>query len=194
MAWRKWITPRRNCRSWLLYTNSPRGTCEGGVNAIQVYEVCLTCSLGLVELESPTKLLERRIIWLYPRSIESETLGETPSDVCSKKLPDASDAAAIWEPLFCPTSHPFSLWMPCCNHFLGPATLGGRQQTCTARTWQWLPSCFCLAPHASHLRAYFCIPKAQKEYGVPLNARTQAVWKSREFSASLRIHIWTNER
>ena len=78
-----------------MYTNSPRGTCEGGVNAKQVYEVCLTCSLGLVELESPTKLLGRRIIWLYPRSIESETLGETPSDVCSKKLPDASDAAAI---------------------------------------------------------------------------------------------------
>ena len=44
--------------------------------------------------ESPTMLLERRIIWPYPRCVESETLGETPSDLCSKKLPGASNAAA----------------------------------------------------------------------------------------------------
>ena len=44
--------------------------------------------------ESPTMLLERRIIWPYPRCVESETLGEAHSDLCSKKLPGASNAAA----------------------------------------------------------------------------------------------------
>ena len=145
---------------------------------MQVYAGFFTCSLGLVASESPTMLLERRIIWPYPRCVESETLGEAPSDLCSKKLPGASNAAATWEPLFCPTSHPLSLWLPCCSHFLGPAILGGLRQTCTPKAWQWLPSYFHLAPHASSLRAHSCIPKAQKECGIPFNACAQAIWKS----------------
>lgn len=65
------------------------------MNAIQVYAVFFTGSLGPVASESPTMLSERRIIWPYPGCVESETLGEAPSDLCSKKLPGASNAAAI---------------------------------------------------------------------------------------------------
>lgn len=78
-----------------MYTNSPKGTCEGAVNAMQVYAVFFTRSLGPVASESPTMLLEKRIIWPYPRCVELEILGEAPSDLCSKILPGASNAAAI---------------------------------------------------------------------------------------------------
>lgn len=170
MAWRKEITHRRNCRSWLIHTDSiwwdMYVRCAIQCRFVQ----CFSCIVWAHWYQSLLrKLLELRIIWLHPRPIDSETLAWHPVIYFPMRHPGASDGCNNLR-----TTVLVLLHILLDSLDLVPATFCGQlfcmdsNRLVTAMSWQCLDSCLCPATLASCPKANFWIQKAQKQCKIQL--------------------------